>query len=80
MVSVRSTPGIFCISVVMFLISDSSVTSITATASNWPLTGNDSVISFIFLNLAAISFFGDFTSITALTNPNLPPLQLMFQC
>ena len=29
MVSVRSTPGIFCISVVMFLISDSSMTSIT---------------------------------------------------
>ena len=56
-----------------------STTSITATASNWPLTGKDSTTCDTFLSLAAINFFGDFTRITALTNLNLPPLQLTSQ-
>ena len=52
---------------------------IIATASNLPLTGNDSKTQFIFLRRAAINFFGDLTSITALTNLNQPPLQLASQ-
>ena len=47
----------------MSLIVDNSKTSITATASNWPLTGKDSVMLPTFLRRAAISFFGDFTRI-----------------
>ena len=39
----------------------------------------ESVIEETFRNLAAMSFFGDFTKIIALTNPDLPLPQLMFQ-
>ena len=58
---------------------DNSFTSIIATASNCPLVGKESDIDATFRNLAAMSFFGDFTKIIALTNLNLPPLPSMFQ-
>ena len=60
-------------------MSDNSVTSTNATASNCPLTGNESEIKLTLRNLAAINFLGDLTKIIALTNLNLPQLQLMFQ-
>ena len=63
----------------MFFMSDNSVTSITATASNCPLTGNESEIKLTLRSLAAINFLGYLTKIIALTNLNLPQLQSMFQ-
>ena len=62
----------------MSLISFNSLILMTTTASNWPLTGNDSETQLIFRKRAAISFFGDLTKIIALTNLNQPPFQLMF--
>ena len=54
-------------------------TLITATASNCPLTGNDSYTKLTCFNLAAISFFGDLTNTIAFTILNQLPSPSRFQ-